>query len=263
MPVVDGTFIPRSPLTLAEQQVDFAAADNHILDRRARIEHAARPAARRLAYAVAHLGYWNQQEQFLATRLEREVAVTASFGFHEAQREISRLRSGRDRVTAADIHRPVPDAGMFGWYARHGLYGVLLLARNRAYQIAAVVASAAVTAASEEKDKTVGALAATGAAARALHNGVLDIVGEVLNVGRTAGALAIPNPPEFALRSEQLDKTTCDPCARAHGEIAQVDSSEYYAILPPNFCLGGGRCRGLMVFGDGVRDVRQPDLLAA
>ena len=76
-------------------------------------------------------------------------------------------------------------------------------------------------------------------------------------MGRTAGALDSPGgPPEFALRSEQLDKNTCDACTREHGQIYQVDSDSYYQHLPPSECYGGGRCRGIYVFGDGPRDVR-------
>ena len=40
--------------------------------------------------------------------------------------------------------------------------------------------------------------------------------------------------------------------------IAQVDSAEFYEIMPPAHCYGGGRCRGVMVFGDGASDLRAP-----
>lgn len=157
---------------------------------------------------------------------------SAKFGYREAQAEIERLRAGTP-VLAMEI----PDAGSRSRVARQGLQGVEDLADQRAHEATWAVVEVA------RKD-------GLAFGAKALHRWVLELVGEVLNAGRTAGALSLPNPPEFALRSEQLDKTTCDACTRLHGEIVQIDTNDYYALLPPEGCYGGGRCRGIMVYGD-------------
>lgn len=66
---------------------------------------------------------------------------------------------------------------------------------------------------------------------------------------------ALGGPPTFSMRSEQLDKNTCAACEQYHGTIVQADSDDFYAMLPPAHCFGGGRCRGVMVFADGVSDL--------
>jgi hypothetical protein len=154
--------------------------------------------------------------------------------------------------------RPIRDAGRYGKYARQGLDGVNALIVMRAADTAEEVAKVAAIYSLYESDYEMKVAAAADAAARVLHNHVLELVGETLNNGRTAGILSLANPPEFAMRSEQLDKATCDPCTGLHGEISQVDSNEYYSLMPPSGCLGGGRCRGVYVFADGVRNLRQP-----
>jgi hypothetical protein len=35
-----------------------------------------------------------------------------------------------------------------------------------------------------------------------------------------------------------------------------VDSDEFFATLPPAYCRGGGRCRGVMVYADGLGDLQ-------
>jgi len=35
-----------------------------------------------------------------------------------------------------------------------------------------------------------------------------------------------------------------------HGEIVQLGTSDYFDLMPPSDCDGGGRCRGLYVFGE-------------
>jgi hypothetical protein len=61
------------------------------------------------------------------------------------------------------------------------------------------------------------------------------------------------------MRSEQLDQNSCDACETLHGSIVQVGSDVYYATLPPEGCYGAGRCRGVMVFGDGPADLSGPE----
>lgn len=247
---------PRIALTAAEATVDFPAHNEHIVEQRTVIEDAAWPTARRLVLTSEELGGYVSQKarDDLAARLEQSLERTARFGFREAKREIAALREGR-AITAA-VALP-EDAGEHGELALQGLDGIRRLIRQRSHEATLLVADAVT-----EAGKTPGLTTAerevllTKVARRALHNNVLEIVGETLNMGRTAGALSLPVPPEFALRSEQLDKRTCDPCSRLHGEIAVVGSADYFALMPPTGCLGGGRCRGIWVFGDGPVDFR-------
>jgi hypothetical protein len=102
-------------------------------------------------------------------------------------------------------------------------------------------------------------VAASGAAVKQLHLSVLETTGLALNLGRAEGAMTAPGgPPTYSLRSEQLDRNTCGQCERLHGEITQVDTAEFFEGLPPAGCLGGGRCRGVVVFADGPSDLRAP-----
>jgi hypothetical protein len=281
---------PRFPLTAAEKHVDYPRINDHIDQRRATVERMAAPTVKRLAYAVVEFHGLRPKgiEQQLVTVLTRHLDATARFGFEEAQREIRSLRRSRvvepaggsppalplsseglsvAMVATATLKKPprgrrgqpIRDAGLYGRYARQGLDGVLALILLRAQAAAAEVAKVAAIYslyAREYEDKVA---AAADAAARVLHNNVLELVGESVNNGRTAGALSLPDPPTFAMRSEQLDKATCAACIKLQGEIVQVDTPDFYALLPPSGCYGGGRCRGVMVFADGVHEIRQPD----
>lgn len=253
------TWEPRIALTAAEALVDWPGTNEHIVQRRAALEEYAAPSARRLVVVFEEFGGYVPPAMVakLALRLETGLARTGRFGYREARREISALREGK-AVTAAV--RVPDDAGDYAEYALQGLEGVALLARRRSRQVTAHIVDEVEKASRTpalDADERLAVL--QKAAQRALHNNVLELVGETLNMGRTAGALSLQAPPEFALRSEQLDKRTCDPCSRLHGEIAAVGSPEYFALLPPTGCLGGGRCRGIMVFGDGPVDLRLPE----
>lgn len=258
------TWEPRLPLTAAEQHVDWAALNDHIVTRRHTVERRALPAARALAGSVfEHSRASAATIDRLTDALDQQLATTARLGFRHARAELAALRA--DRPTVAYT---VPDAGRYARMSLLGLPGILTLVHERAQAAAVAVAAAATVVyhghlAEPDSDETLALASAINAARRALHNHVLELVGETLNLGRSAGALTDRRPPEFALRSEQLDKATCDPCSRLHGQIAVVGSNDYWALLPPSGCLGGGRCRGLMVFGDGPMDVRLPEQQAA
>jgi len=189
----------------------------------------------------------------LARRLERSLAATARVGYRTAQQEIRALRSD---TTVRAVYE-IPDAGRYADLARAGLAGALALISFRSRQAADNIAEK--VAATPETDPALRTAAVLDSAQRALHNNVLELVGEALNMGRSAGALALPEPPRYAMRSEQLDKRTCSPCSAIHGQIFQIDSPDYYANMPPTGCLGGGRCRGVMVFSDLISDVRAPE----
>lgn len=261
MPVIDGVFIERSPLTPAELHVDFLAHNTHVVDQRTLLENAALPHARRLAVLTSQLhGIPPERpiamlEQTLRIRLQ----ITARFGFTHATGEIHRLRD-HDRDLAALAAWQIPDAGRYGQYAARGLAGIAELIIRRAREAARAISDAGTVAVADAAAAGLDTLvAATTATTRTLHLRTLELVGETLNMGRTAGALSLPEPPEFAMRSEQLDRNTCGPCDELHGTVTTVGTPQFYAVLPPSGCLGGGRCRGLMVFGDGPRDVRQPE----
>lgn len=240
MPVLEDVFVPRSPLTPAEDGVRWKRVNRHILEQRASLEAQLQPLAKRIGYMIGEGIPHEALSVELTDLMARLLEDTYAFGITEAQREIALLRSGQG-VQAIDLH-----AGD----------EAPLRARRRFEQLAEESVESVVTRASGAE----GAVAAASEASKAMHNAVLNTVGMSLNLGRTQGAMTAPGgPPTYALRSEQLDKATCDACSRLHGEIAQVNSDAYYALLPPTACYGGGRCRGVMVFGDGPRDIRAPE----
>lgn len=259
MPVIDGVFVPRSLLTPAELHVDFVAIDNHVVSRRIAVEKAALPKARRLVAAMAQLGDIYTTHDALTTSLADALELTAHFGYRQAQRELGQLRVGRT-ITAAVV--PPSSASRLAEIVRGGLGGVSVYVRDQALIVTEAVVAAVVKAIRGQDNPTLGLQIARRDAQRTLHNGVLDLVGTTLNVGRTIGAAEAHFPPRFALRSEQLDNNTCDPCEHLHGTIVQFGSPEYFAVMPPVGCLGGGRCRAVMIHGDDDRQVTQP-LLAA
>lgn len=259
------TFVPRVPLTAAETHVDFVAHNTHIVSQRNLIEQACLPAARRVAFMTAEMHGVAPLTAIttLDQALQKGLARTARFGATSAIFEITALRASTP--TPVRTAWEIPDAGKYANVAAGGLEGVLRFVARRALETARAIADAAaeaVQAAQLEEDASPLATA-INAVTRSLHNHVLELVGETLNLGRTAGAMSLDQIPEFALRSEQLDRNTCGPCDELHGRIAVVNSPDFYALLPPSGCLGGGRCRGIMVFGDGPQDVRQQELLAA
>jgi len=241
---------PRVPLTAAERRVDFVAHNDHIIQRRQAVERYALPVARRLAVAVSRFNLpTNAIEQELQGRLYVSLARSVDFGYQQVRRE---LRGNRPTIRAAVRF---PGIGQRGRVALAGLPGIHGLVRERSGMVAHDVADAAASAA-HKSETTPGlsdvskVLAVRTAVDKALHNDVLQLVGEALNLGRAAGAMESSPVPEYAMRSEQLDERTCDPCDGLHGEIALVGSSEFFDLMPPADCEGGGRCRGIMVFGE-------------
>jgi len=252
---------PRWPLTAAENHVDFPALLDLILGGRERVERAAMPTVKRLTYSLFSEGFLSRPlVETLTTVLERELAAVARGGFDSARSEIRSLRENVDPVLAY----VVPDAGDHADISAGGLTSVRRLLRRRAAAVATAVAAVAVDAyrdylAQPDGEPLAATLAATVAVGKQLHNHVLELVGEALNLGRSAGVLTLAQPPEFSQRSEQLDKRTCDHCSRLHGQIAKVGAGEYFNLLPPQGCLGGGRCRAVMIFADRIEDVRAPE----
>lgn len=255
----------RRPLTAAEQRVDWAGHLAHITERRAAIERAVGPAVKRLALGTADLhSIPKARADEVTDRFFRALSQTSRFGYTEARSEIKAMRAAQGEPPARAVRAyAIPDIGEFSEAAREGLEGIARLLKRRsnysAWIIAGAIEGAARTARAAGLDEAVVIEAAITAGSRGLHLHTLELVGETLNLGRTAGALSFTTPPQFAMRSEQLDKASCEACDRIHGEIAEVDSADYYALLPPSYCFGGGRCRGVIVFEDRVENVRMPD----
>lgn len=253
-------FTPRVPMRHAERHVDFQLHYDHVTARRAEVERLAERRAKRIVHAAATTGHAPlPQVQLLAGSLEQSLYHTAVFGYREVRREVESLRAG---PAQARLH--IHDAGGYSRVAREGLNGIKQLLHHRAQVAASAVATAAANAARKAQTQAQTSdlatkLAVATATTRMLHNQVLELVGETLNLGRAAGALSLAQPPEYALRSEQLDSTTCDACTDLHGEIAVVDSGAFWDLMPPNGCYGRGRCRGIMVFGDSAEQMDQLD----
>lgn len=251
-------FEPRVALTTAERHVDYEQILNHILTRRQTVEKAAGPLARRLAYVVVEIsvrpsGLLDE----LVNRLEQALGRTSTFGYRQARTEVLSLRAHAPIRPVLSAYQ-VPDAGRHGVIAKGGLDAIQAHIRRRAHDAAAAIYDAAQAAAANTAGSSpVKVAAAASAATRVLHNRVLELVGETLNLGRTAGVFSLPDPPEFAMRSEQLDANTCDPCDELHGTIVQIGTGEYFDLMPPAECLGGGRCRGIYVYGDSADEVSQ------
>jgi hypothetical protein len=251
-------FVARVAFVTAEAHVDYEQILNHILTRRGTVERAAGPVARRLGYAVVEIpvrpsGLLDD----LVGKLEQALTRTATFGYRQARTEILSLRAAAPIRPVLSAYQ-IPDAGRHGVIARGGLDAIRTHIRRRAHDTAAAIYDAAQTAAADTTgSNAVKVAAAASAATRILHNQVLELVGETLNLGRTAGVFSLPVPPEFAMRSEQLDANTCERCDELHGTIVEIGTAEYWDLTPPAECLGGGRCRGIWVYGDSADEVEQ------
>lgn len=244
---------PRVAMTLAETHVDWHRVQRHINDRREAVERSGVGISRKIATCIALNGHVRLDDQrILAERLEAALDATARFGFRSAQGEVNRLRG--ERVTLA---YELPDIGSQAEAAAGGIDGVRRLVKRRAREASDRVVTAALASYATSQVGVERSALIVAATRKALHRVVLELVGETLNQGRTAGALAMSTPPEFALRSEQLDKATCDACTRLQGYISQVGSDDYYSNMPPTGCYGGGRCRGIWVFGDSAGQMQQ------
>lgn len=242
---------PRVPFTAAEEVVDFDAHQEHILDQRERVERSAWNDARRFSHSV----YLNdgipshRAASDLAARLVASVTATYVFGYRSAHREIASLRArrgGRPGLIPAPAGNPP---------AQH-MREVVGLAHEATSAYAKSVVRAWETRREdlewlERRSRVL------------LHNAVLELVGRALNLGRTHAAVGgeMPKaltadvaPALWAMRSEQLDTNTCPPCDQLHGRVVQLLSPEYLEYLPPNLCLGRGRCRGIYVYSDDPAD---------
>jgi hypothetical protein len=248
------------PLVAAERVVDWPQLDKHILDARAGFDRYCWPTVRDYVQAlVLNDGIPSRRAK---EYLERRVFIAASrtyrFGYDTAILELGALRSrrpSRPGLVASEIPDH-PDTSPA--YCRK-------------------LANAAVTAITKALDShypsttgesltRLGELEEKGRGY--LHNAGMELVGYALNAGRTLAALGGDEPVMtgrvapalWAMRSEQLDRSTCRKCKRLHGTVVRVGTKRYFDLMPPKRCVTatikgiGARCRGIYVYGDSEDD---------
>ena len=73
--------------------------------------------------------------------------------------------------------------------------------------------------------------------------------GVAYNEGREAELLTAneQGKASFVVRSEILDRNTCEPCSRLDGSVFEIGSADFHKFQPPAECLGRDRCRGFYV----------------
>lgn len=71
---------------------------------------------------------------------------------------------------------------------------------------------------------------------------------EAFNLGRNLEAQAQSPQIGEAIRTEILDKSTCDPCRSLDGKVVEFNSPDYFRYMPPNFCEGREFCRGFYLY---------------
>lgn len=290
MTVLETGFQARLPLRQVERHVDFQLHYDYVTRRRAYVERVTSRYARQLAITTANLGIPSELKlRQLQAALAKALEDTVRFGHRQARAEVAAHRvhpraalymppaapTGRpqsvrmalpntiDEQAAAllrQIRRSLvrqravtpPPPGRARAALRNGLEGALSEVDRRARQatldIAARVGEAARGGHLLGADGTLLEATAQRAATGSLHEAVLQLVGEALNLGRAAGASE--EGVLYAMRSEQMDASTCDPCGALHGIVVRADSDEFYDLMPPNECDGEGRCRGIMVYSD-------------
>lgn len=248
MPVVQRTFIARRTLSAAESHVAWERINQHILVKRDELTRSLGGLAQRIGmlagFGIDPKPVVRELGDMLALLLED----TYEFGRREAKRELGELRASRAtppelfQIGARKVDEPAEHAAAI---------------RRRAQEAAEALEEDVEVYLQSNAGDAVGAArtAQTG-----IRDAVLAMVGNSLNLGRTRGATeAEGGPPRYAMRSEQLDKNTCGPCEQYHGTLVVIGSPEYYELLPPAFCLGMGRCRGVMVYGDSTSELTPPD----
>lgn len=240
---------PRVPLVAAERVVDYGRINSHIDERRDTLERALRRPMMDLAdslvfFVVPSLVAAETVQQ----RLYRGLGACYLFGFREARRELADLRRGKTPLLAElPPHRESDISRYLGTYVATVLHRLI----DDLIKFRAEFAEDDPLMQSKMRDK----------AARLSHNAILEVVGQILNAGRTFAAIgkdepiiASRSPATWAMRSEQLDTNTCAPCENYHGETVQVGSLDYFDLMPPTGCLGLGRCRGIYVYADDPAD---------
>ena len=251
------------PLVAAERVVDWPQLDKHILDARADFDRYCWPGARDYIQAlVLNEGIPSARAKAeLHRRVFNAASRTYRFGYDTAACELRALRARRPSRPGL-VASKIPDHPD----------------SSKAYcrQIATVGADAVTKAIDAHYLVRGGEIAERLAGLEDkgrgyLHNAGMELVGRTLNAGRTLAALggdaptltAREAPALYAMRSEQLDRSTCTFCKKLHGTVVKVGTKRYYALMPPNRCVTtrikgiGARCRGVYVYGDSPADFEE------
>ena len=69
-------------------------------------------------------------------------------------------------------------------------------------------------------------------------------VSEGFNLGRNMGIQENLDAVAVVVRTEVLDENTCRPCRELDGRVVEVNSPDYWFLMPPNECEGRELCRG-------------------
>ena len=256
------SFEPRVPLVLAEEVVGYVALRDHVTEARRRTEQMLIPTAIRYA-ASLDLNYGIPSytaAQALERALHRAISATMIFGYRTVVAELQELRARK-----GTRERPVvEDFGRMPEIAGPALQAITAHARQRFIDRMQREYRRI-----EPDDPGRGDKLRTQALQSA-HVIAVEFVSRALNAGRSLGALGerpmvvtAAVAALYAMRSEQLDANTCEPCDSLHGEISDVNTTRYYLLMPPNGCvtasipLIGPRCRGIYVYGDSLGDFLQ------
>jgi hypothetical protein len=71
---------------------------------------------------------------------------------------------------------------------------------------------------------------------------------EAFNLGRNLAAQGARDQISEVVRTEILDRNTCDPCRSLDGFTTTVNGPGYFENMPPNSCDGGDFCRGFYMY---------------
>lgn len=243
---------------LAEEAVDFPQLHNHVTEARRRTEQALVPTAIRYSASLDlnHGIPSYTAAQALERTMFAAISATMIFGYRGVVAELRELRARKgfgERPIEGVVHLPEIAGPALRSITVHACER-FALRMGREYQRIDV---ADPLRADKLRDQ----------ARRSAHVIAIELVSQALNEGRTLGALGerpmivtAAVAALYAMRSEQLDTNTCDPCEDLHGEIAEVGRDRYYLLMPPNGCLTasipaiGPRCRGIYVYGDSLND---------
>lgn len=71
---------------------------------------------------------------------------------------------------------------------------------------------------------------------------------EAFNLGRNLEAQRRIAEIKTVMRTEILDENTCAPCQQLDGREVEVNTPEYFELMPPNLCDGREQCRGFYIY---------------
>lgn len=81
-----------------------------------------------------------------------------------------------------------------------------------------------------------------------IDNAARGAASESFNLGRNLSAQDAIDAIRRVVRTEVLDANTCDPCRQVDGTVVEINSDEYFRLMPPNLCDGRELCRGFYIY---------------